>query len=208
VTYIAMELVEGMPLDRIVAQAPMPIADALDCGSQIADALGAAHAAGIVHHDIKPANLMLTNDGGVKVLDFGLATLPGFISTTAYSSPEQAAGGRVDARSDVFSFGAVLYEMLAGSRPFAASADSDAVTSVIRDAPPRLRGVRPDTPAIVEGIVNRALAKDPASRYPNGAAIASDLDAALAARARPSDSVRRRRTFLVSALVLLAALSS
>jgi serine/threonine protein kinase len=208
VTFIAMELVEGMPLDRIIAQGPMPIADALECGSQIVNALGAAHANGIVHRSIKPADVMLTRDGSVKVLDFGVAALPGFIpSTTAYLSPEQAEGRRGDARSDVFSFGAVLYEMFAGDRPFAGNSEIDLITSIRRDAPPRLRGIRPETPAIVEGIVNRALAKDPAARYPTGTAMANDLDAALAARARPFDAVWRRRAFLVSAVVLLAALA-
>jgi eukaryotic-like serine/threonine-protein kinase len=124
-TFIAMELVEGTPLDRIIAQGALPVATALEYGTQVAAALAAAHANGIVHRDIKPANIMITRDGRAKVLDFGLAKLverapteetmsalgtrPGLImGTAAYMSPEQAEGRAVDARSDIFSFGAVL----------------------------------------------------------------------------------------------------
>ena len=134
-TFIAMELVDGTPLDRLLAQGPPAIATALDYAVQIASALAAAHGSGIIHRDIKPANIVITRDGRAKVLDFGLAKLielapteatitavatePGIVmGTAAYMSPEQAEGRLVDARSDIFSFGAVLYEMLAGRRPF------------------------------------------------------------------------------------------
>ncbi len=181
-TFIAMELVEGKPLDRVLADGQLTIAKALDLGGQIASALEAAHAGGIVHRDIKPANIIVTPDGRVKVLDFGLAKLferapaqetmtayatrPGLVmGTPAYMSPEQAEGRPVDARSDIFSLGAVLYEMLAGRRPFAGNSDLGVITSILRDQPPPVRTLRPDVPASVQAIVDRCLAKDPSARY-------------------------------------------
>ena len=154
-TFIAMELVDGLPLDTLLAKGPLPLATALDYATQTAAALEAAHAAGIVHRDIKPANIMITGDGRVKVLDFGLAklierpaaeatmsafdTMPGIVvGTAAYMSPEQAQGRPVDARSDVFSFGVVLYEMLTGQRPFAGGSSAALISAILRDrAAPR-----------------------------------------------------------------------
>src|SRR6187397_368233 len=171
-TFIAIELIEGTPLDQVIAAGPLSIETALNYARQIAAALEVAHASGIVHRDIKPANIMVTRDGRIKVLDFGLAKLverapadatmsavatrAGIVmGTAAYMSPEQAEGKPVDARSDVFSFGAVLYEMLAGRRPFTGSSDIGVITAILRDAPPHLRTVRLDVPAVLSAIVDR-----------------------------------------------------
>ena len=219
-TFIAMELVEGTPLDQVLARGRLPVATALDCATQIAAALETAHAHGIIHRDIKPANIVITNDGRAKVLDFGLAKLverssadvtisgmvtrPGVImGTVAYMSPEQAQGHHVDARSDVFSFGAVFYEMLTGRRPFAGTSEIGLITSILRDEPPPVRNTRPEVPAEIEPIVTRALAKDPAARYQSVGAMRGELAAAHAKVTRPPEAVWRRPAVLLSVAALL-----
>ncbi len=221
-TFIAMELVEGRPLGRLLADGPLPVVTALEYAAQIASALEAAHAAGIVHRDIKPANIVITGDDRVKVLDFGLAkrvdrppseetisvlrTSPGtIVGTAAYMSPEQAQGGRVDARSDLFSFGAVMYEMLAGRRPFSGSSDVGLLTAILRDDPPSLRSVRADVPPDAEAMVARALAKDPAARYRSAAELRADIERLVQRLTRPPEPGWRRPAVLVpTALMLLA----
>ncbi|HJR58308.1 MAG TPA: protein kinase [Vicinamibacterales bacterium] len=219
-TFIAMELVDGTPLDKIVATGRLPVSIALGYAAQIASALEAAHAAGIIHRDIKPANIVVTADGRAKVLDFGLAkllerpstdatisalgTMPGMIlGTASYMSPEQAQGLPVDARSDVFSLGAVVYEMLAGRRPFAASSDVGIFTAILRDQPPPVRQLRPEVPADVQAIVDRALAKEPSTRYANAGEMRAALDAALATLTRPREAAWRRPAVFVPVVVLL-----
>ena len=223
-TFIAMELVTGTPLDRRLATGPLPIETALDYGSQIAAALEAAHAAGIVHRDIKPGNIVITLDGRAKVLDFGLAklierpaseatitalnTLPGaIVGTAAYMSPEQAQGQPVDARSDIFSLGVVLYQMLTGQRPFAGSSSATLISAILRDQPRPMRSLRPDVPADVEPIVERALAKDPTARYAAGGAIRADLVTAHARLTRPRDEIWRRPAVLAPIALLLVAIA-
>jgi serine/threonine protein kinase len=150
---IVMELVDGTPLDRLIAAGPLPVTRALEYAAQIASALEAAHAAGIVHRDIKPANVVIGRDGRVKVLDFGLAKIHAVVpegdatvtsagtrlgtimGTAAYMSPEQAEGRAVDARSDIFSFGATLYEMLSGRRPFTATSELGVIANILTQAP-------------------------------------------------------------------------
>jgi eukaryotic-like serine/threonine-protein kinase len=224
-TFIAMELVDGTPLDRLIARGPLPLATALEYGAQIASALSAAHGAGIVHRDIKPANVVITADGRAKVLDFGLAKLAErpagdatvtaagtragtILGTAAYMSPEQAQGLPADARSDLFSLGAVIYEMTAGRRPFAGSSDVGVLTAILRDDPPPLGEARPATPADVEALVTRALAKDPAARYQDAAALRDDLLAAHARLTRPPDAAWRRPRVLAPAGLLLVALAA
>jgi dienelactone hydrolase/predicted Ser/Thr protein kinase len=221
-TFIAMELVEGAPLDRILARGELPLTTALDYAVQIAAALAAAHARGIVHRDIKPANIVITPDGRAKVLDFGLAklierapsestitamaTMPGtLIGTLAYMSPEQAEGRPIDARSDIFSLGAVIFEMIAGRRPFASTSDLGLVTAILRDPPPPLRTLRPGVPPEIEAILDRALAKNPAGRYPDAGAMRADLAAAHARQTRPPEAGWRRPSVLVPVALLLVA---
>ena len=226
VTFIAMELVEGTPLDRLLAKGPLPVDETLEYARQIAAALAAAHAAGIVHRDIKPGNIVITSDRRAKVLDFGLAklverdgsadTMTAFgtqagliLGTAAYMSPEQAEGRGVDARSDIFSLGAVIYEMLAGRRAFTADSDLRLLTAILRDQPPPLAGVRGDVPAPVSSIVERCLAKDPAARYQEAAALAADLARALTPPTPPARAPWRRAAVMAPlALVLIAAVGA
>ncbi len=173
--FIVMEHVSGRTLSQVVAGKPLPVKETLGYAAQIADALIAAHRAGIIHRDLKPGNVMVTDDGRAKVLDFGLAKLrelapPGtestltlVVGTAAYMAPEQAEGQAVDARSDIYSFGAVLYEMLAGRRAFA---------SMGREEPAPLSGVSPD----LQRIVARCLRRSPAERFQTAAELKAALE--------------------------------
>lgn len=190
VTFIAMEYVRGKPLDRLIGRKGLPVIEALTYAVQIADALSVAHAAGIIHRDLKPQNVMVTEKGLVKVLDFGLAKLvvsdehaasaaPGEIATaeyapvtqegviagtSAYMSPEQAEGKRVDARSDVFSFGAVLYEMITGRRAFQHETTLSTLAAILNQEPSPISQVAPEIPREVERLIARCLRKDPDRR--------------------------------------------
>lgn len=195
VDYMVMEYVTGQTLDKLIPPNGIPANVAIKYAVQIADALARAHSAGIVHRDLKPANVMVDESGLVKVLDFGLAkitasanaaaasgeaatiaTTPGMIvGTVAYMSPEQAEGKVIDARSDVFSFGAVLYEMLSGKRAFVGDSSAALLSAVMRDDPKPLTEVKRDLPPEVRRIVNRCLKKNPAERYASGAELAREL---------------------------------
>jgi Tol biopolymer transport system component len=185
VAYTVSELVEGEPLRALMEQGPMAARRVVELAAQIADGLAAAHAAGIVHRDLKPENVMVTRDGRVKILDFGLArkaapaasgsgsvghgaateymTNPGVVlGTAAYMSPEQARGREADYRSDQFSFGLIVYEMLSGKQPFARDSAVETMAAIVRDEPAPLEG---RIPAPLKWLVERCLEKEPASRY-------------------------------------------
>ncbi|MFO0754989.1 MAG: protein kinase [Byssovorax sp.] len=192
-SFIAMELVEGKSLARRIREGRLPIDEALNVGVQILRGLRKAHAAGLVHRDLKPDNVMINDDGTVKVLDFGLAKPAevgeplgeadtaltdegGLVGTPYYMSPEQARGKVVDSRSDLFSFGVVLYEMITGKRPFVGGTASDIVSSVLRDDPAALSSIRHDVPPEVERFVERCMEKDPAKRFADARSALSELE--------------------------------
>jgi serine/threonine-protein kinase len=191
---IAMEYVAGKPLSAILEEGQFSVRRVLKYALQIADGLSAAHAAGIIHRDLKPANLMVTEPGVIKILDFGLAkreapkdggsqmmstvavTQEGtIIGTAAYMSPEQAVGETVDARSDLFSFGIILYEMLAGERPFKGENTLSILRRIQIQQPASLREKRTDVPEKLDLAVRKALEKDPRDRYLNVEALAREL---------------------------------
>jgi Tol biopolymer transport system component len=226
--FIAMELVEGETLTAAIERG-LPLAEALRLAGQIAQALAAAHAAGIVHRDLKPGNVMVRPDGQPKVLDFGLAkrlaggaldtqaptlsgepqTAPGVVAgTLAYMSPEQAEGRLLDARSDIFSFGVLLFEMLTGRRPFSGQNAAQVLSAILRDSPPRVRSLRGDLPAELDGILARALEKDVDRRYQRASDLAADLAALRPAPAGASPASWRRPAVRAAGLLLLAALAA
>ncbi len=191
--YVVTELLEGETLRARLSKSPLPENEILRIANAIADGLAAAHAKGIIHRDLKPENVFLTPGGGVKILDFGLASMqqtfagidtaiqtaaltePGVLmGTIGYTSPEQLAGRPLTTATDVFSFGCVLYEMLQGQRPFKRDSNMEIIASVLRDAPFD-RDAAKNLPAGMRDIVEHCLEKDPRERFPNGAAVAEAL---------------------------------
>ena len=186
--FLAMQFLEGTTLDKRIAEAPLPLATALEVGRQTAEGLEAAHKRGVVHRDIKPANLMLTGDNPakpqVKILDFGLAKLTegskltqadSVLGTIAYMSPEQAQGQKVDPRTDIWSLGATLYEAISGEPPFKGHYEQATVYSILNEDPEPLSAVRSRIPLEVEWTIEKCLAKDPDERYQSAAELAVDL---------------------------------
>ena len=189
IDFIAMELVPGRTLDRVIPRHGLALREALDYGVQIADALAAAHSAGIVHRDLKPANVIVSEHGRIKVLDFGLAKLVGhaglgavdgaptathaapvteqgaIVGTVAYMSPEQAEGKPVDARTDIFSFGCVLYEMVTGQRAFQRDSAIATLSAILHEEPKPVSQLSERLPPEVERVIARCLRKDPERRW-------------------------------------------
>jgi TolB-like protein/tRNA A-37 threonylcarbamoyl transferase component Bud32/Tfp pilus assembly protein PilF len=185
-SFIAMEFIEGEGLKDRIQKGPLPIDDLLSLTIQIGEGLQKAHEKGIVHRDIKPANIMVTGDGVVKILDFGLARLgtqtkitktDTTLGTAAYMSPEQASGKDVDGRTDIWSLGVVLYEMVTGVRPFTGEYEPAVVYSILHDNPEPVTSRRSNVPMELERIVGKALTKEASGRYPHVEDMLVDLRA-------------------------------
>jgi serine/threonine protein kinase len=239
--YIVMELLRGQTLHALLSPSgPLPVKDALEIAVQVAEGLAEAHSYHIVHRDLKPQNVMVDVNGRVKILDFGLAkplqttevqdevmtlastqsdemTRQGHIlGTVAYMSPEQAVGTAVDSRSDVFSFGTMLYEMTSGQRPFQGQTATGTLAKILEAEPPTLSGIRPGLPSDLERIILRCLQKKPADRYNDTRDLVGDLkqlrqtfsSVEVARRLPASGSFRRYRWLWASAgpAVILAAI--
>jgi eukaryotic-like serine/threonine-protein kinase len=241
--FIAMELLEGKTLSQCIQGKPLQTDEILDFGIQIADGLDAAHAEGIIHRDIKPANIFVTKRGHAKILDFGLAKLaperqtgpegaagtattetapdqltgPGAaIGTVAYMSPEQALGWELDTRTDLFSFGVMLYEIATGVMPFRGTTSAATFNAILNSAPTAPVRINPDLPGEMERIINKALEKDRTLRYQSASELRADLQrlkrdsdsgrtaAAASAEATRAKPARRWLLYTAVALVLVA----
>jgi len=182
--YIAMAYIEGTSLKARIFQGPLKIGEALEIAIQVAEGLAEAHRKGIIHRDIKPANIMLTPKGQAKIMDFGLARMESageltrtavVMGTVAYMSPEQAFGKKVDHRTDIWSFGCLLYEMLAGHGPFQGGHEQAVFQAIVHGDPQPIAALRRDIPAKLDKILARCLQKDPWDRYPDAGALIIDL---------------------------------
>jgi len=243
--FLVMEYLEGETLAQRLEQGPLRIAQALQTGIEIADALDKAHRQGIVHRDLKPGNVMLTRSGA-KLLDFGLAKLHpavggaglsaaatvtspltgagSIVGTYQYMSPEQLEGREADERSDIFAFGALLYEMISGTRAFTGTTQASVIASILKDTPPQLSSHQPLSPPILDGIVATCLAKSPEDRWQaagdigrqlkliqtstaSGVSLRSSIDTAVVSPP-PSGKSRRRAVLSVAAAILLIAVGT
>src|SRR5271155_205098 len=197
--FIAMEFLDGETLKQAISGKPLPLANVLDLGVEIADAIGAAHSKGIIHRDIKPANIIVTKNDHAKILDFGLAKLVpsggamnlsemptaseaegitqrgAAVGTITHMSPEQVRGEELDARTDLFSFGAVLYEMATGVSPFRGETPGAIAETILNRKPAAPVRVNPDLPAKLEEVIYKALEKDRKLRYQSAADMRADL---------------------------------
>jgi len=228
IAYAVTELLEGETLRERLSRAPLPWRKAAEIGAAIAEGLAAAHSKGIVHRDIKPANIFVTSDGRVKILDFGLArqksaaaphedtatlteTEAGTVTgTIGYMSPEQVRGGAVEAPSDIFSLGCVLYEMVAGRRAFSGSSAGDTMAAILKEDPPAIADTGRQAPAELGRVIDRCLAKNPAQRFHSAHDLAFALKGLLAAggdkpAAAAPRGVRLRLSLAIAATVAILA---
>jgi Tol biopolymer transport system component len=235
ISYLVMECVEGETLAKRLEKGPLPLEQVLKYGMQIADALDKAHRSGVVHRDLKPGNIMLTSTGA-KLLDFGLAkptaaaltsvatltaavTQPSpmteqgaIVGTFQYMSPEQVEGKELDGRSDIFSFGAVLYEMLTGQRPFQGKSQLSVANAILEKEPAPITAMKPTTPLALDHVIRKCLAKTPEDRWQSASDLASELkwigesgsQAGLAARVAAAGKIPSALPWLVSFVLLLA----
>ncbi|MET0681599.1 MAG: serine/threonine-protein kinase [Burkholderiales bacterium] len=197
VVYMAMEFVEGSELKSLLASRLVEPPAALDIAAQVAEALAYAHSRGIVHRDVKPANIMVVNGGPAKIMDFGIARMRSsevktqtgmLLGSPKYMAPEQLLGGAADHRSDIFALGVVVYEMAVGASPFAGDDITQIMYHIVHTNPPPPSAVHRRLPAMLDLVVARALAKDPEERYQDARELAADLRACAAqlAAATPS----------------------
>ncbi|MCM2316714.1 MAG: protein kinase [Thermoanaerobaculia bacterium] len=218
--WIAMACYEGETLRKVIDEKRLSIDEALRIAMQLAKGLSKAHSSGIVHRDIKPANAIVTPDGIVKILDFGLAKLEGAsqitgagrtLGTTMYMAPEQLKGEHVGPQADIWALGVVLFELLTGQRPFRGEYEQAAVYSILNEEPSSVSAIRPEAPKALEGIVRRMLRRDPRERYKSIDEVIADLDAFSGARSIPfagasgAGKGRVVRSIAVAAILLLAA---
>ena len=232
IPYIAMELVDGITLDELIRRGPLPVRTLLDIATQIAEGLAKAHAAGVVHRDLKPLNVMVTRENLVKILDFGLGkiaappsldahaptrrmmteTRPGLILGTAgFMSPEQVRGANVDFRSDQFSFGSVLYEMATGKMPFARETSVQTLAAIIEDEPPPIEAINTELPRSVLEVVRRCMAKNPEDRYASTQELAHELRSIrdrMTAETHFLEALPKRKRQRNSRLAIIAAIAA
>src|SRR3954468_2761495 len=211
-SYIVSEFLQGSTLRRHLLSGPLPLRQAVDYAQQIAQALAAAHEKHIVHRDLKPENIFITKDGRAKILDFGIAKLiaedpddpsaigamttqtkvGSILGTVAYMSPDQLRGKPVDHRSDIFSFGAILFEMLSGKRAFTGETHVDTMTAVLKEEPPEIGTLRESIPDGYDEIVRHCLEKEPENRFQSAVDLAFALKNAPEASGRPTRKTRTR----------------
>jgi eukaryotic-like serine/threonine-protein kinase len=233
--YVVSELLEGETLREVLASGALSPRRAVEYARAIAEGLGAAHDKGIVHRDLKPENVFVTSDGRVKILDFGLAKLtqpenvggegsaltttpqatePGVImGTVGYMSPEQIRGGSVDHRSDVFSFGAILFEMLAGRRAFQGDSSIETMNAILKEEPPELGGTGRTVPPALDRVVRHCLEKNPSRRFQSARDLAFDLESLSEVGSAPTAALspsrpRPSRGVIVAAAILVLALAA
>jgi len=229
VSYVVFELIEGETLRQRLEHGPLPLRKVVEWGAQICRGLAAAHARGIVHRDLKPENLALAGDGSIKILDFGLARIDGPeaakrratakvlpateagvpLGTTGYMAPEQARGRAADARSDLFSLGAILYEMVTGRRAFDGETAADTISAILnRDPPALLSGAEP-VPGGLECIVRRCLEKEPDDRFQTARDLGFALQSLSGSAATPSPTapLPREWDFADAATLVLATMA-